>query len=328
MDFFDRIVSKVQRSGTDKPIDVTQAIRQAMDRGATPMSRDRTVAPNHFEISLPPATDAAFEQWGKDALLQEFVRDANAYATEQNYSLVGSVYVEFTPLNPEQRRLEVRARSVSGAVVVSSSPSSPATVSSPGSPATAPHRGPGSQSPAEPNKATFKAPASPAMSSPTPTANAGEHDPVRPGTMAAKTDSPQDLSWKPLGANEEAASHATAPGTNRSNPEAEILAKNEQKPLLEVVGGQTYLLVGERSVIGRGANVDIALSDSGVSHRHFEIVEIGSNYVLRDLGSTNGTFVEGNRVNEATLLDRNVITAGRVKMIFWRQAQAPTGARI
>ena len=121
MEFFDRMKSKLYRSGPDKPIDVTQAIRQAMDRGATPMSRERTVAPNHFEISISPETDAAFEQWGKEALLQEFVRDANAYATEQNYSLTGSVYVEFTPLNPEQRRLEVKARSVSGARPLSGS---------------------------------------------------------------------------------------------------------------------------------------------------------------------------------------------------------------
>ena len=60
-----------------------------------------------------------------------------------------------------------------------------------------------------------------------------------------------------------------------------------------------------------------------MSHQHFEIVQVGTNYVLRDLGSTNGTFVEGNRVNEATLLDRNVVTAGRIKMIFWRQAAPP-----
>lgn len=281
MEFFDRVKSKLQRSGTDKPIDVTQAIRQAMDRGATPMSRERTVAPNYFEISLTPETDAAFEQWGKEALLQEFVRDANAYATEQNYSLTGSVYVEFTPLNPEQRRLEVRARSVSGARPVSGmEPGTPAQSAVPPSSANL-----------EPRPAPTQAPAR------------------------------EDLAWKPL---ESAAPAAPAHLGDTTNPaESELLARHEQKPLLEVVGGQTYLLVGERTVVGRGHNVDITLNDSGVSHQHFEIVQVGTNYVLRDLGSTNGTFVEGNRVNEATLLDRNVVTAGRVKMIFWRQAASP-----
>ncbi|NMW83954.1 FhaA domain-containing protein [Mobiluncus curtisii] len=279
MEFFDRMKSKVYRSGPDKPIDVTQAIRQAMDRGATPMSRERTVAPNHFEISISPETDAAFEQWGKEALLQEFVRDANAYATEQNYSLTGSVYVEFTPLNPEQRRLEVKARSVSGARPVSGS--------EPGIPAES------VLSPSQP----------------------------KPHPAPAQTPASENLEWKPV---ESAAPDVPANSVGTTNPqESELLAKHEQKPLLEVVGGQTYLLVGERTVVGRGRNVDIALSDSGVSHQHFEIVQVGTNYVLRDLGSTNGTFVEGNRVNEATLLDRNVVTAGRIKMIFWRQAAPP-----
>lgn len=281
MEFFDRVKSKVYRSGPDKPIDVTQAIRQAMDRGATPMSRERTVAPNYFEISISPETDAAFEQWGKEALLQEFVRDANAYATEQNYSLTGSVYVEFTPLNPEQRRLEVKARSVSGARPVSGM-----EAGAPAQPAVPP-----SSAEPEPNPAPAQAPAS------------------------------ENLEWKPV---ESAPPAGPAnPGSTVTPQESELLAKHEQKPLLEVVGGQTYLLVGERTVVGRGRNVDIALSDSGVSHQHFEIVQVGTNYVLRDLGSTNGTFVEGNRVNEATLLDRNVVTAGRIKMIFWRQAAPP-----
>ena len=281
MELFDRMKSKMQRTGADKPIDVTQAIRQAMDRGATPMSRERTVAPNYFEISISPETDAAFEQWGKEALLQEFVRDANAYATEQNYSLTGSVYVEFTPLDPEQRRLEVKGRCVSGARPISGID-----------------------------------PAAPVQPEVTPT---------QPETNQAAVQTPgsEDLEWKPLDSAPAAPAAPTNSAASNNQHESELLAKHEEKPLLEVVGGQTYLLVGERTVVGRGRNVDIALSDSGVSHQHFEIVQVGTNYVLHDLGSTNGTFVEGNRVNEATLLDRNVVTAGRIKMIFWRQADPP-----
>ena len=39
--------------------------------------------------------------------------------------------------------------------------------------------------------------------------------------------------------------------------------------------------------------------------------------IATDLGSTNGTFVEGHRIDAATLLDGNQIVIGRTKILFW-----------
>lgn len=302
MDFLDKVKSKLSNVGPDKPIDITQQIRQSMDRGAMAVSRDRTVAPNRFQIFLTPATDQAFTQWGKEALLAEFVRDAQLYAAEQSYSLVGSIQVELLPAPEGARRSEVKAHSVpsaqpveaSGAVENKSwrpvSGTSPAEVPSLGS-------GP----------APFPAEGGTAV----------------PGADSVRgEDSASGFGQVSVGAGNVGA--ASTAGT-ASTPDADLLQQNANKPLLEVIGDQTYLLVGQRSIVGRGSNVDIALNDSGVSHRHFEIVQVGPHYVLRDLGSTNGTYVEGNNVKEATLLDRNIIQAGRVKMIFWRQAADTEG---
>ena len=302
MDFLDKVKSKLSNVGPDKPIDITQQIRQSMDRGAMAVSRDRTVAPNRFQVFLTPATDQAFTQWGKEALLAEFVRDAQLYAAEQSYSLVGSIQVELLPAPEGARRSEVKAHSVpsaqpveaSGAVENKSwrpvSGTSPAEVPSLGS-------GP-DPFPAEGGTAV-------------------------PGADAVRgEDSASGFGQVSVGAGNVGA--ASTAGT-ASTPDADLLQQNANKPLLEVIGDQTYLLVGQRSIVGRGSNVDIALNDSGVSHRHFEIVQVGPHYVLRDLGSTNGTYVEGNNVKEATLLDRNIIQAGRVKMIFWRQAADTEG---
>lgn len=302
MDFLDKVKSKLSNVGPDKPIDITQQIRQSMDRGAMAVSRDRTVAPNRFQVFLTPATDQAFAQWGKEALLAEFVRDAQLYAAEQSYSLVGSIQVELLPAPEGARRSEVKAHSVpsaqpveaSGAVENKSwrpvSGTSPAEVPSLGS-------GP-DPFPAEGGTAV-------------------------PGADSVRgEDSASGFGQVSVGAGNVGA--ASTAGT-ASTPDADLLQQNANKPLLEVIGDQTYLLVGQRSIVGRGSNVDIALNDSGVSHRHFEIVQVGPHYVLRDLGSTNGTYVEGNNVKEATLLDRNIIQAGRVKMIFWRQAADTEG---
>ena len=44
--------------------------------------------------------------------------------------------------------------------------------------------------------------------------------------------------------------------------------------------------------------------------------------IATDLGSTNGTFVEGHRIDAATLLDGNQITIGRTRILFWTHPQS------
>lgn len=67
--------------------------------------------------------------------------------------------------------------------------------------------------------------------------------------------------------------------------------------------------------IGRGSDCDIRLDDPGVSRHHAEIL-MGEHVILRDLGSTNGTYVNGTLVAEQPLLDGNVITAGSTSLTF------------
>jgi len=87
-------------------------------------------------------------------------------------------------------------------------------------------------------------------------------------------------------------------------------------PLLDIDGKQ-YHLTGEATIVGRGSESDIVIDDTGVSRQHvrFERTEYGT--ILTDLGSTNGTFVEDQRIKEVTLLDGNAITIGRTTILYW-----------
>lgn len=86
-------------------------------------------------------------------------------------------------------------------------------------------------------------------------------------------------------------------------------------PLVEI-DGQQYLLTGPVTVIGRGGDSDIILEDTGVSRHHLELrCEADGSLVATDLGSTNGTFVDGERIRTpVTLQDRSLVKIGRTRL--------------
>ncbi len=93
-------------------------------------------------------------------------------------------------------------------------------------------------------------------------------------------------------------------------------AASPSHPIIDV-GGEKWLLTKPVTTIGRSSQADITVDDSGVSRKHVEFRITPDGVILTDLGSTNGTFVEGHRVEAATLLDGNQITIGRTRILFW-----------
>lgn len=90
-------------------------------------------------------------------------------------------------------------------------------------------------------------------------------------------------------------------------------------PIIDI-DGQRYLLTGSVTVIGRGSEADIIVDDTGVSRRHLEIRITPDGVIASDLGSTNGTYIEGHHVDAATLVDGNTLTIGRTRILFWTGA--------
>lgn len=80
-----------------------------------------------------------------------------------------------------------------------------------------------------------------------------------------------------------------------------------------VPAGRLYRLLGEVS-IGRGEGVTIALGDPSVSRRHASVGLADGTPVVRDLGSRNGTFVNGERVETRRLQIGDVIRVGSTEM--------------
>jgi diguanylate cyclase (GGDEF)-like protein len=74
--------------------------------------------------------------------------------------------------------------------------------------------------------------------------------------------------------------------------------------------GEMYKLKGPRAVLGRGEKAEIRIVDDGVSRAHAAVERDGGRMVLVDLGSTNGTFCNGLRVETQELRDGDKVAIG------------------
>jgi FHA domain-containing protein len=100
-------------------------------------------------------------------------------------------------------------------------------------------------------------------------------------------------------------------------PEPAPPPRREQAVLLW--DGRDLTLDQGVTVIGRSSGCDIVVDDPNVSRRHAEIRRLGEGYSLVDLGSTNGTEVNGQRVGETSLMNGDVIGVGTTRLTFERR---------
>jgi hypothetical protein len=80
--------------------------------------------------------------------------------------------------------------------------------------------------------------------------------------------------------------------------------------------GQRRVLDAARAVLGRSREADVQIDDPNVSRRHAEIVQEGSSFWVVDLGSTNGTEVDGRRVQRHRLEEGTSFTIGETTVTF------------
>jgi len=66
--------------------------------------------------------------------------------------------------------------------------------------------------------------------------------------------------------------------------------------------GKQHALTADRMVIGRQSDCDIVLDSNSVSRRHAEVVADGGAFFVEDLGSRNGTYVNGRKIEGRTRL--------------------------
>ncbi|HVY38287.1 MAG TPA: FHA domain-containing protein, partial [Polyangia bacterium] len=79
--------------------------------------------------------------------------------------------------------------------------------------------------------------------------------------------------------------------------------------------GEMYKVETDKTIIGRGQKAHIRLLDDGISREHAQVVVEGNKVFLQDLGSTNGTFCNGIKVDRKELADGDKILVGSTTIL-------------
>ncbi|WP_353951901.1 DUF3662 and FHA domain-containing protein [Knoellia sp. S7-12] len=309
MGLFDRMEGKLERAVNGvfakafraevQPVEIASAIRRAMDDRAAGPGRARSVVPNVFTIELSETDYERLTDHGQE-LENELIAAAEEHADSQHYQPGGPIDILFD----EDVDLETGVFRI--------------------------------------RPSTAKRPRATGLT--------GQHQPVRrstayddenydddayAGESPAAAASPSVVA-PPVPAPAAARPAHPAPSRPRREPEADELGETAayrpakpppqkrrtnpaDRPWLDV-DGERYPLMGAITVLGRDDSADIILDDPGISRQHSEIrvTQDGPHTVatIRDLGSTNGTFVSGERVTSERLADGDRITVGRTSVTY------------
>jgi hypothetical protein len=86
----------------------------------------------------------------------------------------------------------------------------------------------------------------------------------------------------------------------------------ESQPRLVAGDGRSFALGDLPLIIGRSPDVEVVVNDSNVSRQHAEVWRTSQGVAIRDLDSTNGTYVNGHRVSAVSLSPSDDVTVGKL----------------
>ena len=326
-----------------QPVEIASAMRGAMDERAAVLGPGRTMVPNVFTVELASSDYERLSSYDT-ALTDELVAAAEDHADAQRYTPAGSVEVRLLsddeletgifrvrPASKNSRRQGQRPAAGQGPRHGDRRSMPPGQSRGPGQSGGA-QSGPaqsgvgqsaGAQSGGGDPSATLRPPhqsGQPAQGRP----------PARPG--AARQAPPGVGAAAAIAARQGqggAGAPAYAPPGDRGPSTREFPASPPRsqrpvsgrgpRPWLDL-HGRAHALSAAVTVIGRDASADLVIDDPGVSRRHVEvrITHDGPHQqvLLRDLGSTNGTYLNGDQVGTEQLTEGDRVTIGSTTLIF------------
>jgi len=117
---------------------------------------------------------------------------------------------------------------------------------------------------------------------------------------------------------------AELPETNAMESTAQQLQENLPARAFLIVGGSQIFALNETVVnIGRKLDNQLAIDDPRISRQHAQLRAVKGHFVIFDLDSSGGTFVNGDKVNKAVLRPGDVISLAGVPLVYGQDAVRP-----
>lgn len=295
MGIFDRVERRLERTVSGvfarafkaevQPVEISSAIRKAMDDRAVTPSRGHVLVPNVFTVVLSPSDYDRLSEF-EDDIVDELVVSAEEHVDSQRYSPAGPITVNLERTDD----LETGIFRIK-------------------------------PSKAKRHEDRYAPRPSPA---PAPARSRGRDrdESFNPyGMNPYDGDYADPLAGGPgeSGAPRGGGGSRPAPTREEPRPVAPRRTRPGDRPYL-AARDDRFLLMGPINVIGRDEENDIIFDDPGISRRHSEIrVTTDGPHLkatVRDLGSTNGTFVNGERISSQRLEDGDRVTFGRTTVTF------------
>src|SRR5512133_2085206 len=92
--------------------------------------------------------------------------------------------------------------------------------------------------------------------------------------------------------------------------------------------GRTHELKVDKTTIGRVEDNVFQIAEPSVSSHHCEVLLHGNEVVVKDLNSTNGTFVNGQKVSDSPLKPGQILRLGQIEMRLETDAPAPGSKKL
>ena len=130
----------------------------------------------------------------------------------------------------------------------------------------------------------------------------------------ALTPMPEDAHGRDAGA-----ARTSGETTNTASPVSPGVVEGTKRPYLMIIAGahvgELYKVGKSRMVIGRSPDADVRIVDDGISREHVELLVEGERVLIHDLGSTNGTYRNGVRVETEAISDGDKISLGSTTIL-------------
>lgn len=276
--------------GTFEKADVANRVRIMMDDESYVDGGGRTMAPNIYTLRFAPVDFPRVREWGNPFAV-ELCDLAISHARAQGYTLIGAVRVTFNVLDSlAEGEFEVVATFEPFSV-----PDAPASPTLRGAANYAPVRPPRESS--LPTRITKPA------AQPQPVQPAQPQQPAAQNSRLSRIPRSGQGGYAPQGAHGAPASPA-AP------------AAVAPRLFLEI-NGRMYPINRLPFTLGRGSESDLRLDDKGVSRRHVQLSAHDGAIIATDLGSTNGTLVNGAPLRSPVVLTNgSLLRMGNTRIIF------------